>query len=95
MNLNQKILMDVLIDQQESDSKKPKRKRLKFIKAGSSSPVFIPRKCKHCGCHENMACFHPELGNCSWATKEECSHCVKERKGHVMGVIRPWINNKP
>lgn len=33
------------------------------------------RTCKHCGCHDYDACYHPDLGNCWWISEDECSHC--------------------
>ena len=39
----------------------------------------MKRTCKKCGCTENNACYHPELGPCWWAdeTKELCSFCLE------------------
>lgn len=35
------------------------------------------RTCRHCGCHERDACYHPEFGNCWWVNDDECSHCIE------------------
>ncbi|MEQ6169132.1 hypothetical protein AAOE16_18175 [Ekhidna sp. MALMAid0563] len=35
------------------------------------------RSCRHCGCHERDACYHPEFGNCWWVNDNECSHCIE------------------
>ena len=41
--------------------------------------------CKHCGCHEHDACYHPEFGNCWWVNENECSHCIE-----VPGATVRW-----
>jgi hypothetical protein len=34
-----------------------------------------PRSCRVCGCHNDDACFHTQLGNCWWIDHDLCSHC--------------------
>lgn len=39
--------------------------------------MSVERTCKHCGCNEKDACYHPEFGNCWWINEDECSHCIE------------------
>jgi len=34
------------------------------------------RTCRHCGCTEHNACVDDERGACSWASANQCAHCV-------------------
>lgn len=43
----------------------------------ASNGELKKRTCRHCGCHEFDACYHPDFGNCFWVTDDECSHCIE------------------
>ena len=36
-------------------------------------------RCRICGCHDFMACFHERLGPCWWIGEGLCSHCDFDR----------------
>ena len=36
------------------------------------------RKCRQCGCTEEMACYSEGHGNCWWVEANLCSHCANE-----------------
>ncbi|HRH61656.1 MAG TPA: hypothetical protein PL045_13855, partial [Chitinophagaceae bacterium] len=39
--------------------------------------IQLPKRaCRECGCTENNACYHPELGACWWVEQDLCSHCM-------------------
>lgn len=40
-------------------------------------------KCRVCGCTDNQACHHPNLGNCWWVEEDLCSHCAMIGTGEM------------
>ena len=50
-------------------------------------------KCKHCGCTETNACYHPDFGTCWWINdkQDECSHCIELKD--FPGVVKPSMRN--
>lgn len=56
------------------------------------------RQCRQCGCTEDMACYHNDIGPCWWIPEQAneqgpiCSHCVLEEQGTLEpgSVLRYW-----
>jgi hypothetical protein len=51
--------------------------------AGPSPLAGAPRACRVCGCTHDDACWHDQLGPCSWVEADLCSHCQMIAAGAI------------
>jgi hypothetical protein len=52
------------------------------IACGVPAPAG-PGVCRVCGCSQDDACWHDELGACEWAEVNLCSFCVGIAAGDI------------
>lgn len=50
-------------------------KRALAAAKASVMPEFEMRTCHECGCTAESACWHDELGHCSWVAGDLCNAC--------------------
>lgn len=47
------------------------------------------RSCRECGCTEENACWHEDIGPCQWVDADLCSACTSDAGGdwdHPFGL---------
>ncbi len=51
-------------------------------------------KCEKCGCTDENACFHAELGPCAWVDEERtlCTYCLPAFE-YDSSIDRPFSDN--